>query len=93
MSTGVTRPLGELHAHPYTSPRLTAYSRDSFIEYNSRYDAEDAVRKLHGTELNGVKVSVVEDVRLAALPMSARAKFTKLAFTVRLARRRWRTRP
>ncbi|BGP27257.1 splicing factor, arginine/serine-rich 4 [Rhodotorula toruloides] len=32
-----------------------------FVEYNSRYDAEDAVRKLHDTELNGAKVSVVED--------------------------------
>lgn len=36
----------------------------SYIEYSSRYDAEDAVRKLDGTECNGAVVTVKDDVRL-----------------------------
>ncbi|BGP42984.1 hypothetical protein JCM10450v2_007103 [Rhodotorula kratochvilovae] len=32
-----------------------------FIEYSSRYDAEEAIRKLDGVELNGVQVSVRDE--------------------------------
>lgn len=54
---------------PFPCTELTRLPRrNSFVEYNSRYDAEDAVRKLHDTELNGAKVSVVEDVRSTFLP-------------------------
>ena len=34
-----------------------------FIEYGSGRDAEDAVRKLDGTELMGAVVTVTADVR------------------------------
>lgn len=93
----MTRPSGA--SHPFASAfSLRAHplsGRNSFVEYNSRYDAEDAVRKLHDTELNGAKVSVVEDVRSAFLSSDAAFKADSLAPTVRLARRRARqwTRP
>jgi len=41
-----------------------------YIEYALRGDADEAVRKLNGTELNGVVVSVAEDVSQFAVVVS-----------------------
>jgi len=69
-STAVTRPSGASLPPPLAVPRRVraplTHIRScprSFIEYSSRYDAEEAIRKLDGTDLNGVAVAVKDEVR------------------------------
>lgn len=66
MLTVATLPSGECsHSRLFPNTRVidTQSCHVRYIEYALRGDADEAVRKLNGTELNGVVVVVEEDVR------------------------------
>lgn len=78
--TGATRPSGEFRSRSWLDTRSEAHcthATHSFIEYGSARDAEDAVRKLDGTDLVGAVVTVTADVSVVAVAFfGVRIRFT-----------------